>query len=168
MAKQERYWCNNQIRARSVRVLDSNGNQVGVLPVKEALSLAKDAGLDLIEIAPKATPPVCKIANYGKFMYEISKHKKEHAQHATKCKEIQFRTNIAEHDFQTKFNHLNEFLNKGYPVKLTLKFKGREMAHRDLGFEVLARVKEQLNGSGHMTDPKLTGRNITSLVSPQH
>lgn len=167
MIKMEvRYKINHQIRATSVRIVEDTGNQKGVMPIKEALALAKSFNLDLIEIAPNANPPVCKIGDFGKFMYSQNKQKKENAQHVIKSKEIQFRVNIADHDFQTKINHLKEFLTHGHQVKLTLKFKGRESAHKNLGFEVIQRVKSQLNGSSQMTEPKLTGKNITAVVSP--
>ncbi len=137
------------------------------MPPREALRIAKEAGLDLIEVSPTARPPVCRIMDFGKFLYEESKKKKDSKQHTTKLKEVKFRVRIDEHDFMTKIRRAEEFLFEGNKVKLTLTFRGREMEHTDLGFERVNTAVETLNHVGTPdAPPKLVGRNITMIVSP--
>jgi translation initiation factor IF-3 len=135
----------------------------------QAIKLARAKGLDLIEIAPTAKPPVCRIVNYGKFRYDLAKQEKDRRQgsHAGKVKEIKFRVNIDEHDYLTKIRHGEDFLDKGNKVKVLLQFRGREMAHTELGMEVVQRVKKDLAGMAHVDmEPKLSGRAVTMTLSP--
>jgi translation initiation factor IF-3 len=151
-----------------VRVINGITNeQVGVLPTSEAISRAKALGLDLIEVAPSAQPPVCRILDFGKFRYDMAKQEKEKKHSAGKVKEVKFRVNIDEHDYLTKIRHAEEFLDKGNKVKVHLQFRGREMAHQELGMEVVKRVREDLATMGHVDmDPKLVGRAIGMTLSP--
>jgi translation initiation factor IF-3 len=139
------------IRAREIRVLDDEKKQVGVLSVPEALSLARERGLDLVEIAPTATPPVCRIMDYGKFLYEL--HKKEHEakkhQKQILVKEIKLRPKISIHDYTFKTKHILRFLEEGNKVKVTIMLRGREKSRPDLGIQVLERVKETVKEFGH-------------------
>ena len=125
-------------------------------------------GLDLIEIAPQANPPVCRIADYGKFRYELSKHDKDRKQNAAgKVKEIKFRVNIDHHDYVTKLRRGEEFLDKGNKLKLVLQFRGRENAHKELGLELMNKVREDLSSMGHVDmEPKLVGRAVSMTMSP--
>lgn len=159
---------NERIRAREVRViLASNNEQLGVMRLDEAIRKARGMGLDLVEIAPNAQPPVCRIVDFGKFRYDLSKQEKDKKQTATKVKEIKFRVNIDEHDYLTKIRHAEDFLDKGNKVKVHLQFRGREMAHQDLGVLVVKRVREDLVGMAHVDmEPKLVGRAIGMTLSP--
>src|SRR5213076_394474 len=126
-----------KIRAREVRVVSQDGKQLGVLQLGEAINLARAQGVDLVEIAPNATPPVCRLVDFGKFRYEQSKKEKESKkhQHANRVKEIQLSANIDPHDFATKLTHAIDFLCEEMKVKVTLRFRGREMAHQEFGFK---------------------------------
>lgn len=158
---------NERIRAREVRVIGPDGKNYGTMPPREAVKIAKDAGLDLIEVSPTAKPPVCRILDWGKYLYEESKKKKDNKQHSTKLKEVKFRVGIDPHDFETKLRRAEGFLFEGNKVKITLTFRGRENEHRDLGF---ARVKTAIGELAHVATPdadaKLVGRNVTVLLSP--
>lgn len=157
---------NDRIRAREVRLIGPDGAQIGVTPRDDALALAKKYGLDLVEIAPNARPPVCRILDFGKFKYEQSKRGKD-KQHAAKLKEVKFRVRIEQHDYMTKLRRAESFLFKGSKVKMTLMFRGREMEHTDLGFEVMKRAAVDLE---HVAvkegEPKLNGRFVTMVISP--
>ena len=159
---------NERIRAREVRVIVASSNeQLGVLRLDEAIRRARSMGLDLVEIAPNAQPPVCRIVDFGKFRYDLSKQEKDKKQTTTKVKEIKFRVNIDEHDYLTKVRHAEDFLDKGNKVKVHLQFRGREMAHQDLGVLVVKRVREDLAGMAHVDmEPKLVGRAIGMTLSP--
>ena len=158
---------NERIRALQVRVIGPDGSQIGVMSSKEALELAKKAGLDLVEISATARPPVCRILDYGKYKYEQSKKTKDTKTTVHKQKEVKFRVRIEEHDYITKLRHAEEFLYKGSKVKMTLMFRGREMEHKELGFEVLQRAIKDLEQIGQPdTPPKLVGRSISMLMSP--
>lgn len=158
---------NERIRVPQVRVVGPDGSQIGVIKTEEALRLAKNAGLDLVEVAPLARPPVCRILDFGKYMYEESKKNKSQKKTTTKLKEIKFRLNIDKHDYDTKVRHGLEFLEKGFKLKLTLSFRGREMEHRELGFDIVKKALEDLQVMGSVDAPaKLVGRNITVTVSP--
>lgn len=134
---------------------------------KDAVQIAKEAGLDLIEVSPTARPPVCRILDYGKFLYEESKKKKDSQQTTSKLKEIKFRVRIDPHDFHTKIRRAEEFLYDGNKVKVTLTFRGREMEHTELGFERVNAAVEQLKHIGTPdAPPKRVGRNITMIISP--
>lgn len=160
---------NERIRVPQVRLIDEKGEQVGVVDTREALRMARERGFDLVEIAPGARPPVCKILDYGKFKYE--KKKKETAakknQIIVKTKEIQLRPNTDTHDQQTKIKKIREFLEDGDRVKIVLLFRGRQMAHTELGFNVMTEVENQLKDIGAIEQhPKLDGKKIIMLVAP--
>jgi len=159
---------NERIRAREVRVIvAANNQQLGVLRLDEAIRRARSMGLDLVEIAPNAQPPVCRIVDFGKFRYDLSKQEKDKKQATTKVKEVKFRVNIDEHDYITKVRHAEDFLDKGNKVKVHLQFRGREMAHQELGMNVVKRVREDLVGMAHVDmEPKLVGRAIGMTLSP--
>ncbi|MCX7712802.1 MAG: translation initiation factor IF-3 [Chthoniobacterales bacterium] len=158
------------MRAREVRVVDGKtGRQIGILKLDEALKLAREQGLDLIEIAPQANPPVCRIADYGKFRYEQSKQEKERRQSlsATKVKEVKFHVNIDNHDYLTKLRHAEEFLDRGNKLKIVLLFRGRENIHKDLGMDLINRIRNDLATMGNADmEPKLVGKSITLTMSP--
>ncbi|MFN0065365.1 MAG: translation initiation factor IF-3, partial [Chlamydiales bacterium] len=137
----ERLRINRQIRVPNVRVIGADGAQIGIISTREALLLAQEAQLDLVEVAPNASPPVCKIIDYGKFRYDQTKRERESkkAQHQVKVKEIKLKPNIDEHDFQTKLKRARQFLEKGNKVKVTCMFRGREMAYPELGKKVVQR-----------------------------
>jgi translation initiation factor IF-3 len=160
---------NGKIRAREVRVLSPEGKQVGVLSLNDALARARELGVDLVEIAPTATPPVCRLVDFGKYRYEQAKREKESRkhQHANKVKEIQLSPKIDPHDLGVKTHHAIEFLCEEMKVKLLLKFRGREMAHTEVGFEVMEKVIKDLAPYGHPDNKaKLMGRTINVMVSP--
>lgn len=158
---------NHRIKVPQVRVISPEGKQLGVLDTAKAVNLALEVGLDLVEVAPNATPPVCRIMDFGKYVYEEQKKHTHAKSTASKIKEIEFSARIAENDFFTKLRHAEEFLDHGNKVKLRLKFRGREMAHTEIGFDVMKRAVSELNGMGHPdADPKLIGRNIHVMVSP--
>src|SRR5215471_15961521 len=123
---------NERIRAREIRVVDDEGKQLGIMPPYEALKIARERGLDLVEVSPTANPPVCRIINYGKYLYQLNKRQHEARKHqrSVELKEVKFRPQTSEHDFQTKRNHIIGFLKSGSKVKATIMFRGREMAHR--------------------------------------
>jgi translation initiation factor IF-3 len=160
---------NKQIRALKVRVIGADGTQVGVLSIREALSLAEEAALDLVEIAPNADPPVCKIIDYGKYRYEQTKREKESkkSQHQIKVKEIKLKPNIDEHDFLTKQKQARQFLEKGNKVKVTCSFRGREMAYPELGDRVVKKMCEGLEDIAQAEAPvKLFGRSLIVILAP--
>jgi len=158
---------NEYIKAPKVRVVLDSGEQLGVMPTKEALSKAKMVGLDLVEIAATVNPPVCKICDFGKFKYEQSKLKKKSAKPTTKVKEIKFRVRTEQHDYNLKCTNIEKFLNGGNKVRVQLQFRGRENAHKELGFEVLKRVAEDVKGCCNLDQPpKLAGRAVAMTLSP--
>lgn len=158
---------NDRIRAAEVRVIGPEGTNLGVMSPKKALELAQKVGLDVIEVSPAARPPVCRILDFGKFLYEESKKAKETKQHSTKLKEVKFRVSIGQHDFETKLRRAENFLHHGNKVKLTLQFRGRENEHRELGFNRVNLAKEELAGvSTADSPPKLVGRQVTAILSP--
>ncbi|MHA3772251.1 translation initiation factor IF-3 [Verrucomicrobiota bacterium sgz303538] len=159
---------NNRIRAREVRViLGSTGQQLGVMKIQDALRQAQSMGLDLVEVAPQANPPVCRIVDYGKFKYEAAKQDKEKKNAGSKLKEIKFRVNIDEHDYTTKLRHAEEFLDKGNKVRVQLQFRGREMAHQELGMDLMRQIKEDLASMANVEqEPKMQGRNVTMTLAP--
>lgn len=160
---------NNRIRARDVRVIGGDSRQLGVMTIQEALQQAREAGLDLVEISPKANPPVCRIVDFGKFKYEQAKQNKDtkKSSHANKVKEIQLRPAIDPHDFQTKANHAIDFLCDDMKVKINLRFRGRENAHKEIGFETVNRFAKALALFGSPDfQAKLIGRGINLMISP--
>lgn len=160
---------NGKIRSHEVRVVTDDGQQLGVMGIREALAAAQQRGLDLVEIAPTARPPVCKIIDYGKYKYREEKQSREARKHnvVSKVKELKFHVNIAGHDYATKVNHGIEFLEDGDKVKITMVLRGREMAHKDLGFEIMKRIKSDLQAVGVVEmEPKALGRNIIMMYGP--
>lgn len=161
---------NERIRAREVRLLSPEGRQIGVVTKEEALELAKKAGLDLVEIAAAADPPVCRILDFGKYQYEQSKRQKENkakASPSTKIKEVKFRVRIEEHDYMTKLRHAEEFLYRGAKVKVSLMFRGREMEHQELGVEVVNRAAKDLEHVGVPDhEARKSGRHVSLVMSP--
>ncbi|HEV2209837.1 MAG TPA: translation initiation factor IF-3 [Verrucomicrobiae bacterium] len=160
---------NGKIRAREVRVIGVEGDQLGVLSLGDALTLARTNGVDLVEIAPNATPPVCRLVDYGKFRYEQAKREKESKkhQHANKVKEVQLSPKIDPHDLGVKVGHAIDFLCEDMKVKVTLKFRGREMAHTEIGFQIIQKFLAEIAGFGHPDfQPKLNGRAIVLMISP--
>ena len=137
------------------------------MKLSDALRKAQGIGLDLVEIAPTASPPVCKIVALGKFRYDISKHTKDKKPASSKLKEIKFRVNIDEHDYLTKIRHGEEFLDRGNKVRVQLQFRGREMAHQEFGMQLVEKVRDDLSSMSQVeTDPKIAGRNITMTLAP--
>ena len=160
---------NGKIRAREVRVVGHDGKQLGVLALGEAINLARTHGVDLVEIAPNATPPVCRLVDYGKFRYEQAKKDKEARKHhhANKVKEVQLSPTIDPHDFGVKVGRAVDFLCDEMKVKVTLRFRGREMAHQEFGFQVVKKFIKELAPYGHPdADPKLIGKGINLMLSP--
>ncbi len=160
---------NHKIRAREVRVIDSDGKQLGVIPTSQALNAAQQQGMDLVEIAPNAVPPVCKIVEYGKYKYEQEKKERESRkhQHAGKMKEIKLRLNIDDHDYTTKLNHMRDFLQENMKVKVSVFFRGRENAHPEFGQQLMQRVIRDLEGTGHAeVPPKQMGKSIHMMLAP--
>jgi translation initiation factor IF-3 len=147
--------------------MGSTGEQLGVMKLSDALRKAQSIGLDLVEVAPTANPPVCKIVDFGKFRYDISKQEKDKKTSGTKLKEIKFRVNIDDHDYFTKIRHGEEFLDKGNKVRVQLQFRGREMAHQEFGMQLMEKVKGDLAGMSQVEmEPKIAGRNVTMTLSP--
>ena len=160
---------NERIRALDVQVISSDGSNLGVLPLKKAIELAKQEDLDLIEISPNANPPVCKIMDYGKYKYEQQKRESEARknQKIIEVKEIKFRPGTDTHDYEVKMRSVTKFLEKGDKVKITLRFRGREMAHQELGRELLERVAADIEGFGKIENiPKMEGRQMTMMIGP--
>nr|WP_053936647.1 translation initiation factor IF-3 [Amantichitinum ursilacus] len=161
---------NGEITAREVRLQDAQGEQLGVVSLYDALSKAEEAELDLVEIAPNATPPVCRIMDYGKYKYE--KSKKDHAaklkQKQIQVKEVKFRPGTDENDYQVKLKNLIRFLNDGDKAKITLRFRGREMAHQEIGMAQLKRVEADLGEIAIVEQyPKLEGRQMIMMLAPK-
>ena len=158
---------NERIRSPQVRVIGPDGRQIGILPTSEALQLAKNMRLDLVEISASAHPPVCRILEFGKYMYEESKKSKQNKAHTTKLKEVKFRMRIEKHDYLTKIRHAEEFLYHGDKVKLSLTFRGREREHEDFGFATIQQAMEDLAHMGIAdTKPRMVGRNIIMILAP--
>ena len=161
---------NERIRAREVRLVDADGSQVGVVSIVEALERARVAELDLVEVAAQADPPVCRIMDYGKFRYEEAQRIKESRKKTIQItmKEVKFKPKIGKGDFNTKVRHIHEFLEEGHKVKVTLQFRGREMAHPELGTKILDAVIEDLGQLARVdTMARLEGRNMTMVLSPE-
>jgi translation initiation factor IF-3 len=148
-------------------ILAATNEQLGVMRLDDAIRRARGLGLDLVEIAPNAQPPVCRIVDFGKFRYDLAKQEKEKKHTVSKVKEIKFRVNIDAHDYLTKIRHAEDFLDKGNKVKIQLQFRGREMAHQNLGLLVVQRVRDDLAGMAHVDmEPKLVGRAVGMTLSP--
>ena len=159
---------NERIRAREIRVINEEGGQLGIMPPYEALKLARGQGLDLVEVAPTANPPVCRIINYGKYLYQLSKRQHEAKKHqkSIELKEVKMRPRTSAHDFETKRNKVIDFLKEGAKVKVTVMFRGREMAHRDLGFKMMEKLADEVSEVGMVeTRPKIEGPNLSTIIS---
>lgn len=160
---------NDRIRGTEIRLIGAEGENVGVVSPERALALAEEAGLDLVEISPNATPPVCKIMDYGKYKYETQKKEAEarKKQKIIEVKEVKFRPTTDTHDYDVKMRNVFKFLEHGDKVKVTLRFRGREMAHQDLGRQLLERVAEDIKELGKVDNmPKMEGRQMVMMISP--
>jgi translation initiation factor IF-3 len=158
------------ITSAQVRLVDENGEQVGVVPTADALRRAESVGLDLMEVSPNADPPVCKILDYGRFRYEAQKKKNEarKKQKIIEVKEIKMRPNIDTHDYEVKMRSIHRFIEEGDKVKVTMRFRGREMVHQDLGKQVLDRVRDEMEATAKVEQfPKLEGRQMTMVMAPR-
>lgn len=160
---------NERIRIREVRLIDENGTHVGVVPTPEAMQLAQERNLDLVEVDPNGSPPVCRLMDYGKFRYEESRREREarKKQKAAQVKEIRLKPNIDDHDLDTKVRHARRFLNSGDKVKISVRFRGRQNLHRDLGHELLMRVINDLEEDGTVDQmPRSEGQDMSIVMSP--
>lgn len=160
---------NEKIKDKEVRLIGENGEQLGVLPIRQAMDFAAEKSLDLVKIAPQATPPVCKLMDYGKYRFEIAKKEKEQRknQKVITVKEVRITPNIDDHDFNTKLNNAIKFLKVGDKVKVTVRFRGREVTHSSLGEVLLTRFGEQISKYGTVEKrPKLEGKNMFMFISP--
>ncbi|WP_090720763.1 translation initiation factor IF-3 [Nitrosomonas sp. Nm166] len=170
MAQEKTARINQEIDAPEVRLIGVNGEQVGIVTLAEANVLAEEAGIDLVEIAPTAQPPVCRLMDYGKFRYQESKkrHDAKLKQKQVQIKEIKFRPNTDEGDYNIKLRNLTNFLNEGDKVKVTLRFRGREMTHQEFGMRLLERVKSDLESFAVVEQfPKMEGRQMVMVLSPR-
>jgi translation initiation factor IF-3 len=161
---------NRDIRARDVQLIDSEGQNRGAIPTLDALKLAEEAGLDLVEIVPNADPPVCKILDYGKFRYLEQKKQAEarKRQKIVEVKEIKLRPGIDDHDYEVKMKAVRRFFEEGDKVKVTLRFRGREMAHQDIGYRLLERVKHETNTFAKVElEPSMEGRQMVMVLAPK-
>src|SRR6202011_3229346 len=161
---------NEEIAVPNVRLVDEQGRMVGVVTRNEALTMADQAGLDLVEIAPGADPPVCKILDYGKYKYEEQKKKNEarKKQKVIEVKEIKLRPGIDDHDYEVKMRSMVKFIEEGDKVKVTMRFRGRELAHQELGMNVLMRVRDDLEKTAKIEQhPRMEGRQMTMVLSPK-
>ena len=161
---------NTEIGVPRVRLVDERGNMVGVVLRNEALTMAANAGLDLVEVAPNADPPVCKILDYGKFKYEEQKKKNEarKKQKIIEVKEIKLRPSIDDHDYEVKMRAMNKFIEEGDKVKVTMRFRGRELAHQDIGMNVLIRVRDDLDAIAKVEQmPRMEGRQMVVVMAPR-
>lgn len=161
---------NERIRAKEVRVIDDEGKQLGIMTPADALKMARGQGLDLVEVSPTANPPVCRIINYGKFLYQLSKRQHEAKKHqkSIELKEVKFRPQTSDNDFNVKRNHILAFLKDGDKVKATIMFKGRQMAHRELGWNMMQRLIADVGEVALVESrPKQEGPNLTAVLAPK-
>ncbi|HLT15587.1 MAG TPA: translation initiation factor IF-3 [Acidimicrobiales bacterium] len=160
---------NDRIRAREVRLVGPDGQQIGIKPLPEALAIARSQDLDLVEVAPQANPPVCRVMDYGKYKYEAAQKAKESRRKASNVsiKEMKYRPKIGGGDFDTKTRKVEKFLSEGHKVKVTLTFRGREVYHPELGKKILDQVEEAVRHVGRVeTHPRIDGRNMTMVLAP--
>src|SRR5438477_5101893 len=160
---------NERIRAREVRLVDTDGTQLGIKPLPEALHIARQQDLDLVEVAPEANPPVCRIMDYGKFKFDAAQRAKESRRKttSTSIKEMKYRPKIGTGDFDTKTRQVAKFLNDGHKVKITIMFRGREMSHQELGLKILERVADKVSTLAKVeASPKVDGRNMVMVLAP--
>lgn len=161
---------NEQIRDKELRVIDSDGTQLGIMSLGQAMEIAEQKNLDLVKIAPQANPPVCKIIDYGKFRFEQAKREKEARknQRVVEIKEVRLSLNIDTHDFETKRNHAMRFISEGNKVKASIRFRGREMGHPELGQEIMSRFAEAMSEVANVEKPaKLEGRTMLMFLAPK-
>ena len=163
------YYINQRIRAKEVRLIDQDGTQIGVMPIREALSKADEQGLDLIQITNQSNPPICKLADYGQFMYQQKKKDKQQKKHGQVIKEIKISHKISDNDYETRLNQAKKFLDKKYKVKLTVTFKGREIVFRDtLGMDRVKKFVDDIQDYGIKdNDIVKSGKNINLLINPK-
>lgn len=160
---------NERIRKDSVRLIDENNEQVGVTPTADAMRRAKEAGLDLVEVAPNSDPPVCRIMDYGKWMYQQKKKEQKNKSHAkqNELKEVRLRPGTDEHDLEIKAERARGFLEEGHKVQFTILFRGRQMAHRDIGFRMFDRIAARFGDVAHVEmSPRVQGRRMTMMMAP--
>ncbi len=168
-SQEERTRINNQIRAREVRVIDDDGSQLGIMPLQEALRICEDKGLDLVEVASTSRPPVCRVMDYGKYKYNQKKKQQgaKRKQAGQQMKEVKLRPKTEEHDYNFKLKHIMRFLSDGNKAKVTVRFRGREMAHRDLGFEMLERIIQDAGDLAVVASaPTMEGRLMYMVLAP--
>jgi translation initiation factor IF-3 len=163
---------NGRIRANVVRLIDESNNQVGIVNTHEALTKAREVGLDLVEVSPMSDPPVCRIMDYGKWLYQqkrkVREAHKKHQHHSTVLKEIRLRPETNKHDLDIKLNHAREFLQKGHKVQFTMFFRGRQILHKDHGYRMLDQVTESLQDSAKVEQPaRMSGKRMTLLLVPK-
>ena len=161
---------NEQIRDKELRVIDSDGTQLGIMPLRKAMEIAEQKNLDLVKIAPQANPPVCKIIDYGKFRFEQAKREKEARknQRVVEIKEVRLSLNIDTHDFETKRNHALRFISDGNKVKASIRFRGREMGHPELGLDIMKRFADAMSEVANVEKPaKLEGRTMLMFLAPK-
>jgi translation initiation factor IF-3 len=161
---------NEKIRAREIRVIDEEGGQLGIMTPQDALTLAQEKGLDLVEVAPMSAPPVCRILDYGKYLYQLNKkqHDAKRKQKMIQVKEVKFRPKTEEHDYQFKKKHIERFLSDGDKVKASVMFRGREMAHPDFGRHILQRLKQELAELALVeSDTRMEGRFMYMILGPK-
>ncbi|MCX7770829.1 MAG: translation initiation factor IF-3 [Proteobacteria bacterium] len=167
---EKEYRVNEKIKSPQVRVIDEEGQQLGILDIEKALEIARDRGYDLVEIAPNADPPVCKIIDFGKFKYQLNKKSQEAKKKQTviQVKEIKLRPKTDVHDIDVKVNHIKRFIEDKNKVKITVVYRGRELAHQEIGFKVMEEVMNKINDIVKVeTPPKLEGRNLYAIVAPK-
>jgi len=161
---------NQQIRAREVRLVDERGQQIGIVPLEQALAIAEERGLDLVEVAPDARPPVCRLLNYSQWLYQRKKKEREarRKQRQVNIKEVKFTVRISENDYEVKRRQIERFLADGDKVKVTVRMKGRERAHQDIGLQMMHRILDSFAAVAHVErPPELEGPNITAVLSPR-
>lgn len=170
ISKEQQHQINEAIRAREIRLIGANGEQLGIVPLRDALRQAQEQNLDLVNIAPQAKPPVCRIMDYGKFRYEQSKREKEARknQKIIQIKEVRLSPSIEEHDVQTKLKNVKKFLQNGDKVKLSIRFRGREITHQEIGRKVLNRMSQEVKDISDIErQPKLEGRQMIMILTPK-
>jgi translation initiation factor IF-3 len=166
----DRVRVNHRIRAREVRVIDDEGEQLGVMAPEDALRVAEERGLDLVEVAPNGSPPVCRIMDYGKYLYQMKRkaHEARKHQKSVTVKEVKFRPNTDEHDFEFKKNHIIRFLKQGDKVKANVWFRGREIVHKEIGRNLIERLMDELEEIGTVENrPKMEGNNLVAIFAPR-
>lgn len=159
---------NQRIRAREVRLVDEDGQQIGVVPTKEALQMSEERGVDLVEVAPNAKPPVCRLMDYGKYKYELKKQANAKKQKTQTLKEVKFRPNIGDHDLDVKINRIREFLEDDNKAKIRIFFRGREIVHPEIGRMLANKIVERVSDVGGVDmAPRLEGKNLIMVLSPK-